>query len=220
MIHNILTLINEKFLIFIKELTMIDVTTIVLSGFTTFLGALAAFKFNESKEKKKNENIEKEQLIIYFRNLNFLIRNIGIFSQNVNVVMSNFIKAEYQRQIPLENLKFDFGENEISFVCKNSPLLYEEALQLKIEFNRLFEISKKYNRTIKMEDIKEVYANITSFLPKWDAMFENIDNYLIKHYNNKSLIVGKIKNNKDSIVQDNEIYKSTKQGWLIEDKDL
>ena len=217
---NLIITAYENLISYTKELFMLDLTTIILSGITTFLGALAAFKFNESKEKKKNENIEKEQLIIYFRNLNFLIRNIGIFSKNVNVVMSNFIKAEYQRQIPLENLKFDFGENEISFVCKNSPLLYEGVLQLKIEFNRLLEISKKYNRTIKMEDIKEVYVNITSFLPKWDAMFENIDNYLIKHYNNKSLIVGKIKNNKDSIVQDNEIYKSTKQGWLIEDKDL
>lgn len=169
-------------------------------GFSTFVGAITAFLANWIKEYLCNRNYEKNELIKYFYNLHFVIRNFAVFINNVNQVtnwQSNTnIKEEIKnKDIPLSQIDFNFNEEKLNFVCVRQSTFYENIMQLKTELKVLHENAIQYNNMHNIETINEITNSSLSLCPKISATLKNVDKYLRKYYWHKSLIKGEIEIN-------------------------
>lgn len=170
--------------------------TITLSGITTFIGAIIAFIVNWIKEKNTEKNKQKELLLVYFYNLNFAIRNVAIFINNVNV-LQQFKKNNplQNKNIPVSNIIFNFDEEKLSFICKESSLLYENIIQLKTEINTICNYVLEYNNHYQQEILNEINFTSLALCSKLVCTIKNIDKYLIKFYKKETSLIGNIKDN-------------------------
>ena len=168
---------------------------------TTCIGAIIAFAINWCKECSDEKTKQKELLLVYFYNLNFAIRNVAIFMNNINIILQLLKKNNpvQNKNIPISNIIFNFNEEKLSFICKESPLLYENIIQLKTEINTIYNWVLEYNNCYQQEILNEInFANL-ALCPKLVCTIKNIDKYLIKFYQKKTSLNMSIKNNVDTM---------------------
>ena len=186
----------------------IDWNSIILSSAGAFIGtgfgAYIAFCLQNKNEREKNiskvKNYEIEQLTLYFYNLHFAIRNISIFIANVNLIKTwkqdpNVEEDVKSKNIPTENINFDFNEEKLSFVCKNSSIFYESIIQLKTDLKIFYDIALQYNNGHNYQLINSFIIDFLYLSAKLSCMIKNLDKYIIKYYGKETLIVNNIADN-------------------------
>lgn len=197
-----------------------------LVGFSTFIGAIAAFALGWIKELIYNKISEREELIIYFYNLHFAIRNFAIFINNVNLLKTwlqdiNIEENIKNKNIPIDNIDFNFNEQKLCFICSKNSNLYENIIQLKTELKILYESAVQYNEIHNAELLDEINSNALSLCPKILSTIKNVNKYLIKYCKQKTLITGQIEiniNKLDSFFENS--IKVIKENILNKDTNL
>jgi hypothetical protein len=215
-------------------------TDAIMPTVCTFIGGFLMYLISLNKENKRQTEKEKKILIRYLYNINYAMRNIAIFYNNIDLILKwkdnpNMPCEVKNKDIPNENINFNFNEMDLAFLADKNHVFYENILQLKTELAVIYGYSLKYNKYHTKENINDIVFSIWALFPKLLATMENINNYLIKYYKNETLIVGHIKDNFDTIekhfnekiklIEEKKIsmpreqieaLKETREGWTID----
>lgn len=187
----------------------VDVPTILLTGISAFAGGLASFWAAQDKEHKKSVDSEKSKLIQCFYDLHFALRNVSHYHAAITKI-HNGEYCDNSLDSALQMLNFQFNIKEVSFICEKNPQLYENICQVAIDWNILSAVGETRN-------YEAITGHVLTICMKLMATMENLDRYLIKYYDQKSMIVGNVKTNLDAVL---DILPSLKQWKLSGNKEL
>lgn len=186
-----------------------DWVNIAAAGLAAFAGGWAAFHAAQAKEDRKQKLTEQSKLAQCFYDLHFALRNVSYY----HTAITKIHKGEHCNNTPdsaLQMLNFQFDIKEVCFICNKNPKLYENICQVATDWNLLSAVGHTRN-------YEAITEHVFTICMKLMATMENLDEYLIKYYGQKSMIVGDVNKNLDAV---SDILPSLKQWKLTGDKAL
>lgn len=187
----------------------IDLANVAAAGLAAFGGGWAAFRAAQVKENKKQKISERSKLVQCFYDLHFALRNVSYY----HTAITKIHKGEHCNNTPdsaLQMLNFQFDIKEVCFICNKNPKLYENICQVATDWNQLSAVGHTRN-------YEAITEHVFTICMKLMATMENLDEYLIEYYGQKSIIVGDVNKNLDAVL---DILPSLKQWKLTGDKAL
>ncbi len=191
------------------EIPNLDLVNIAAAGLAAFTGAVAAFVVAQIKENRKQKATERSKLVQCFYDLHFALRNVSHFHNEITKIHKNEPcnnTTESARQI----LNFQFDTQSVDFICSKCPLLYEIISQIDMDWSVLNSVAASKNYDAISEHVMVICMKLM-------ATIENIDDYLVKYYKQKSMIVGNVQKNLDAVL---DVLPNLKQWKLTGDKKL
>lgn len=186
-----------------------DWVNIAAAGLAAFAGGWAAFHAAQAKEDRKQKLTEQSKLAQCFYDLHFALRNVSHFHNEITKIHKNEPcnnTTESARQI----LNFQFDTQSVDFICSKCPLLYEIMSQIDMDWSVLNSVAASKNYDAISEHVMVICMKLM-------ATIENIDDYLVKYYKQKSMIVGNVQKNLDAVL---DVLPNLKQWKLTGDKKL
>ena len=156
--------------------------------FATAIGALVAVVLSIWHENKKEYKNNEFELINYFYNLNTALRNIGVFSFNLEKAITEYEQNGQFRILPISTVHFEFNEAKLSFIQPFNHLFYENISQLKIDFNFLYELGLLYKEKSDSKLLYEILHLTVTISNEIVVTMKNINNFL-EVYNKKETII-------------------------------
>lgn len=150
---------------------------------STFFGALTAFLCSAIYEYYKDKSHRKALLITYFHNLFTALRNLTIFANNAqNVLTQVKINPNYLRFPPIKNIEFDFHEEDLAFVQKEHNSFFDSLIQLKIELKTMHELGELYKETREIQYLYDIHNRIFALAWQITITMQNVNKYMQKYY--------------------------------------